>query len=78
MGHAGFLGKWEGDKLSGKRFKIFFPASAWAEKKGNSAVQNGTFFFFFKEKKCNLEEEKKFGSDPKMGYDNNHQILQNA
>jgi hypothetical protein len=27
------------------------------------------FFFFFKEKKCNLEEEKKFGSDPKMGYD---------
>jgi hypothetical protein len=27
-------------------------------------------FFFFKEKKCNLEEEKKrVGSDPKMGYD---------
>jgi hypothetical protein len=30
------------------------------------------FVFFFKEKKCNLEEEKnkiKFGSGPKMGYD---------
>ena len=27
------------------------------------------FFFFFKEKKCNSKEEKKFGSDPKMGYD---------
>jgi hypothetical protein len=70
------LCKWEGDKLSGKRFKIFFfPASAWAGKKGNSAVQNDTVlvFFFFKEKKCNLEEEKKFGSDPKMGYDRRFQ-----
>jgi len=27
------------------------------------------FFFFFNEKKFNLEEEKKFGSDSKMGYD---------
>jgi hypothetical protein len=27
------------------------------------------WFFFFKEKKCNLEEEKKFGCDPKIGYD---------
>jgi hypothetical protein len=31
-------------------------------------------FFFFKEKKCNLEEEKKFGSDPKMGYDSCHPL----
>jgi hypothetical protein len=62
--------KWEGDKLSGKRFKIFFPASAWAEKKRNSAVQNGTVVFFLKERKCNLKEEKNFKSDPKMGYDN--------
>jgi hypothetical protein len=62
----------EKERVSGKRFKIFFfPASAWAGKKGNSAVQNDTVlvFFFFKEKKCNLEEEKKFGSDSKMGYD---------
>jgi len=69
------LCKWEGDKLSGKRFQIFFfPASAWAGKKGNSAVQNGTVlvFFFFKEKKCNLEEEEKnLGVTQKMGYDNN-------
>jgi len=47
------LCKWEGDKLSGKRFKIFFfPASAWARKKENSVVQNNTVlgFFFFEEK----------------------------
>jgi len=60
------LCKWEGDKLSGKRFKIFFfPASAWAGKKENSAVQNGTvlgffffFSFFFKKRKCNLKKTK--------------------
>ena len=75
MGHAGFLGKWGGEreeKNSRKqRFKIFFfPASACAGKKLHRAVQNGTvqFFFFFKKK------EKKFGSDPKMGYDNQHII----
>jgi hypothetical protein len=62
---AGFVGKWEGkekEKVSGKKISkiFFFPASAWAGKKGNSAVQNGTVLvFFFKEKKCNLEEEKK-------------------
>jgi hypothetical protein len=27
-------------------------------------------FFFFKERKCNLEEEKNFESDPNMSYDN--------
>jgi hypothetical protein len=32
-------------------------------------------FFFFKEKKCNLEEEKKFRSDPKMGYETAHHFL---
>ena len=53
---------------AGKRFKIFFsPVSAFAgEKKLHCTVQNGTvqfFFFFFEEK------EKKFRSDPKMGYD---------
>jgi hypothetical protein len=55
MGHAGFLGKWGGEreeKNSRKqRFKIFFfPASACAgKKKLHRAVQNGTvqFFFFF-------------------------------
>jgi hypothetical protein len=32
----------------------------------------GFVFFFFKEKKCNLEEEKKnLGVTQKMGYDNN-------
>jgi hypothetical protein len=50
QGLLSVLCKWEGDKLSGKRFKIFFfPASAWAGKKENSAVQNGivlVFFFF--------------------------------
>jgi TRAP-type C4-dicarboxylate transport system substrate-binding protein len=63
MGHAGFLGKWGGEreeKNSGKqRFKIFFfPASACAGKKNlHRAVQNGTvqffflFFFGFKKKK---------------------------
>jgi hypothetical protein len=30
------------------------------------------WFFFFKEKKCNLEEEEKIGSDPKMGYYSRH------
>jgi ABC-type polysaccharide/polyol phosphate export permease len=56
----------EKEKLSGKRrFKIFFfPASACAGKKENSAVQNGTvsvscfFFFLTKKRKCNLEEPK--------------------
>ena len=35
-------------KNSGKRFKIFFfPASVWAWKKENSAVQNDTVLVFF-------------------------------
>jgi len=66
-----------GEREWEKWFKIiFFPASACAGKKENSAVQNGTVsvfcFFFFYEKKCNLEG-KKIGSKPKMGYDNLNQ-----
>jgi len=49
---AGFVGKWEGkekEKVSGKKISkiFFFPASAWAGKKGNNAVQNGTVLVFF-------------------------------
>ena len=59
------LCKWEGDKLSGKRFKIFFfPASAWARKKGNSAVQNGTvlvFFFFLRKRNVIWKKKKNLG-----------------
>ena len=48
----GFVGKWEGkekEKVSGKKISkiFFFPASAWAGKKGNNAVQNGTVLVFF-------------------------------
>jgi len=53
--------------VSGKKIsKIFFsPVFAFAgEKKLYSAVQNGIVQFFF------LRKGKKFGSDPKMGYDN--------
>jgi hypothetical protein len=70
-----FVGKWEGkekEKVSGKKIsKIFFlPASAWAGKKGNSAVQNGTVLVFFLRKRNVIwKKKKKFGSDPKMGYD---------
>jgi hypothetical protein len=54
------LCKWEGDKLSGKRFKIFFfPASAWAGKKGNNAVQNDTVLVFFFLRKRNVIWKKK-------------------
>jgi hypothetical protein len=51
-----------GEREREKWFKIFFfPASACAGKKENSAVQNGivsVLCFFFLEKKCNLEEPK--------------------
>jgi len=78
MGHAGFLGKWGGEReqenIGKQRFKIFFfPASACAGKKENSAkttLFRVVFFFFFFE-----ENENKFGSDPKMGYDNFIQML---
>jgi hypothetical protein len=70
MGHAGFLGKWGGEREkenSGKqRFKIFFfPASACAGKKKNSAKTTlfRVVFFFFE------ENENKFRSDPKIGDD---------
>jgi hypothetical protein len=76
QGLLSVLCKWEGDKLSGKRFKIFFfPASAWAGKKENSAVQNSivlVFFFFEFE-----EKENEFGSDPKIGYDKYDFCLRN-
>jgi hypothetical protein len=60
--------------VSGKKISkiLFSPVSAFAgEKKLHSVVQNGTvqFFFCF----CFFEEkENKFGSDPKIGYDNSH------
>jgi hypothetical protein len=53
MGHAGFLGKWGGERekgrITGKISKILFsPVSAFVgEKKLHSAVQNGTVQFFF-------------------------------
>jgi hypothetical protein len=73
MSHAGFLDKWGGERgkeNSGKqRFKIFFfPASACAGKKENSAkttLFRVVFFFCF----VFEENENKFRSDPKMGYD---------
>ena len=68
----GFVGKWEEreGRIAGKVSKIIFsPVSAFAgEKKLHRAVQNGTVQFFF----CFfffLEKEKRFGGDPKMGYD---------
>jgi hypothetical protein len=67
----GFVGKWEEreGRIAGKVSKIIFsPVSAFAgEKKLHSAVQKrhrAVFFFFFF-----LEKEKRFGGDPKMGYD---------
>jgi len=74
----GFVGKWEGkekEKVSGKKISkiFFFPASAWAGKKGNSAVQNGTVLVFFLRKRNVIwKKKKKFGSDPKMGYYSRH------
>ena len=73
MSHAGFLDKWGGERgkeNSGKqRFKIFFfPASACAGKKENSAkttLFRVVFFFCF----VFEENENKFRSDPKMDYD---------
>jgi hypothetical protein len=54
MGHAGFLGKWGGEREGKNSGKIFqkspSPLSAFAgEKKLHRAVQNGTVHFFFKE-----------------------------
>jgi len=64
MGHAGFLGKWGGEREkenSGKqRFKIFFfPASACAGKKENSA-KTTLFRLFFKRMKTNLGVTQKW------------------
>jgi len=66
MGHAGFLGKWGGEREREKWFKIFFfPASACAGKKENSAVQNDTVsVFFFLKKKRNV-----IWKNLKMDYD---------
>jgi hypothetical protein len=79
-GHAGMGGvsEWssrgrEKERVSEKKIsKIFFPPiSTFArEKKLHRAVQNGTVqVFFFKKRK------KKFGSYPKIGYDNKHVML---
>jgi hypothetical protein len=71
------VGKWEEreGRIAGKVSKIIFsPVSAFAgEKKLHRAVQNGTvqfFFFFF------FRKGKRFGGDPKMGYDK-HQSKSN-
>jgi hypothetical protein len=52
IGHAGFLGKWGGEREGKNSGKIFqkspSPLSAFAgEKKLHCAVQNGTVQFFF-------------------------------
>jgi len=42
------LCKWEGDKLSGKRFKIFFfPASAWQGRRRTVPFKTALFWVFF-------------------------------
>jgi hypothetical protein len=71
MGHAGFLGKWGGEregKNNGKNFqKSPSPLSLHLQGRRSCTVPFKTapcsFFFFF------LEKEKRFGGDPKMGYD---------
>jgi hypothetical protein len=70
MGHAGFLGKWGGEReqenIGKQRFKIFFfPASACAGKKENSAkttLFRVVFFsfFFLKRMKTNLGVTQKW------------------
>jgi hypothetical protein len=59
------VGKLEEKEDSGKKiFEIFFfPVSACAGKKENSAKTTLFRVVFFE------ENENKFGSDPKMGYD---------
>jgi hypothetical protein len=72
------VGKWEEreGRIAGKVSKIIFsPVSAFAgEKKLHSAVQNGTVQFFLFYFIFFLEKEKRFGGDPKMGYDTHHII----
>jgi hypothetical protein len=73
MGHAGFLGKWGGEregKNSGKNFqKSPSPLSLHLQGRRSCTVPfktapcNFFFHFFLKKRKT------KFGSDPKLGYD---------
>jgi len=73
MGHAGFLGKWGGEregKNSGKIFKNILLLPCLCICRGEAAPCRSKrhravffFFFFFKKRKT------KFGSDPKLGYD---------
>jgi len=73
MGHAGFLGKWGGEregKNSGKIFKNILLLPCLCICRGEAAPCHSKrhravfFFFFFKKRKT------KFGSDPKLSYDN--------
>jgi len=70
MGHAGFLGKWGGEregKNSGKIFKNILLLPCLCICRGEAAPcrskRHRAVFFFFKKRKT------KFGSDPKLGYD---------
>jgi len=70
MGHAGFLGKWGGERERGKDLKSSSPLSLHLQGRRSCTVPFKTApcsFFFFEEK------EKKFRSDPKMSYDNHYQ-----
>jgi len=70
MGHAGFLGKWGGEregKNSGKNFKNILLLPCLCICRGEAAPCRSKWhravFFFFKKRKT------KFGSDPKLSYD---------
>ena len=70
MGHAGFLGKWGGEREGKNSGKIFqnspSPLSLHLQGRRSCTVpfKTAPCSFFFEEK------EKKIGSDPKLGYDN--------
>jgi hypothetical protein len=70
MGHAGFLGKWGGEREGKDSGKIFqkspSPLSLHLQGRRSCTVPFKTppcSFFFLKKRKT------KFGSDPKLGYD---------